>query len=115
MKSISIAAAVLCASLCSSAFAWFGREPHCGTPPFGLDLQGNMSVSVFASSVKCKDKNKYVFDFGDGSPKSEPTPALSSVTHTYEKPGTYTVKSYILRKDGSLAPHVEKNINIQNE
>lgn len=117
MKFISAAAAVLCVALETSAFALtnMSREPLCGTPPFGLSVDGGMSVSVFASSVKCKDQNKYVFDFGDGTPTSDPTPALTKVTHTYEKPGSYSVQSYIVKDDGSLAPHVGRTVKIGDQ
>jgi PKD repeat protein len=41
----------------------------------------------------------YLWEFGDGSTGSGPTP-----THTYERPGTYTVTAVVFSGVGSAFP-----------
>lgn len=54
---------------------------------FALDVKG-MQVTLHNRSMG----GDGFWDFGDGSPLEPTTPAAQTVTHTYSKPGQYTLK-----------------------
>jgi plastocyanin len=72
------------------------------TPAFTASVGGpaGKTVSFSALTTVCrKPVINYLWEFGDGSSGSGPTP-----THTYMRPGTYTVKAVLFSGIGSAFP-----------
>jgi PKD repeat protein len=84
------------------ALTWEGKKPTDTNPPMGVEITFNNLSTAGAAAL-----DTYAWDFGDGSDES----AVASPTHTYERPGTFTVTLIVTDADEVEASE-EKDITV---